>query len=179
MSRGGSLRALLLAASLGLAASMAGAPADAVEASLGTKNFNPPGFVPNYFSNEGGSARGAGAGTAQAAGTPIVATPAARSESVASHPHARHLARQKTWAHGRFAVARGKAGPHHHVVRAHAARSGRPASRSHTAQAAGVNHARGQAVAAKGRSAPSKGRAIAAKGRPAPAKTKHPARARG
>ena len=48
------LRDLTLALCIGLAATMAGAQSAAVAAPPGSKNFTPPPYVPNYFSNESG-----------------------------------------------------------------------------------------------------------------------------
>ena len=53
-----SLRHLMLAAGVALAASVAGAPVHAVAAPPGSKNFTPPGDVPNYFSGEAQSFQG-------------------------------------------------------------------------------------------------------------------------
>ena len=74
LSRG--LRALALALAVALAVAGAGVSADAVEAPPGSKNFSPPGYVPNYFSNESGPFQGgANARNVQSETAPIVAAP--------------------------------------------------------------------------------------------------------
>ncbi len=165
MSLRRSLRPLALAACVTLAAGLAGAPADAVEAPPGSKNFTPPGYVPNYFSNESGSFRGgASVGAAQpGAGPAVEASAPRRRVAAASRRHPRHHAGRAATAHGRLRLARGRASAHRHVLYAHAARSGK-------ASRASVAHARAM---------PAKTKAVAAKSRPAPAKAKRLARARG
>src|SRR5437588_13092673 len=99
MSLSWGLRALALALSVALVLAMAGVPAVAVEAPPGSKNFSPPGYVPNYFSNESGPFRGgASAGSAPSETAPIVAAVGSRDRvAAASRRHG-----------GRIAKARGR-----------------------------------------------------------------------
>jgi len=176
------LRPMGLAACVALVA-LAGAPANAVEAPPGTKNFTPPGYVPNYFSNESGSFRGApAAGAAQPGAIPVVAMPAPHRKGVAvvhrrprhrhqavRHQAVRHHARRAATAHGRFRAAQARTQAHRRVLvvhrqirHSHAARSPKP-SRQKSAHAP-VKHAKGKAVAAKTRHAPAEVRRVARAG---------------
>jgi hypothetical protein len=164
MSLARPLRPLALALSLGLAAAVAGTPADAVEAPPGSKNFTPPADVPNYFSNESGPFQGgAAARDAQPAIGPSLAAPAPRGRSaVASRRFARHHAGRLAKARGHTGVAHGKASASAHRQFAHAgAVHGGHASGPRTVHAE-VGHAAGKAVAAKTPPASSKGKHIAA-----------------
>jgi hypothetical protein len=138
---------------------VAGAPADAVEAPPGSKNFSPPADVPNYFSNESGPFQG-GANTRNAPSdtAPIVAAPASRGGALAASRRdaRRHAARGR----GRTRLAHGKAAAHRQLAHAGAPRSARvPASRAAHVQ---VRPASGKAIAAKSRAAASKGKRVAA-----------------
>ena len=179
MSRSVRLCDLALAFSIGLGLAFLGAPAHAIEAPAGSKNFTPPGDVPNYFSNESGPFRGgAAASTAQQGAVPVVAAPAV----VAPVAHSgRAMATHRTSGHhhpGRVAkagghtrLAHGKAGGHRQVAHAGTARHGH-------APGPKVAHAAGPKVAhvTAGHLA---GKTVAAKSRAASSKGKHPARAHG
>jgi len=157
MSLSRRLRRLALALGAALAIAVAGAPADAVEAPPGSKNFSPPGYVPNYFSNESGPFQGgAHARSAQPDTAPIVAAPAARGRAVAS---SRRNVRHHAKARARTRLAHAKASAHRQVVHVGAARSGK-ASGPKTAHAQ-TRSAGGKAIAAKSRAASSKGKRIA------------------
>ena len=155
MSLSWGLRALALALSVALVLAGAGVPADAVEAPPGSKNFSPPGYVPNYFSNESGPFQGgANARNVQSETAPIVAAPGPRSRvAAASRRNTRHASRIAK-AKGRTRLASGKAVAHRQLARA-GATHGAKASSAKTA------HAVGKAVAAKSRAASSKGKRIA------------------
>jgi hypothetical protein len=180
-----SLRLLALAAVVALAG-LVGEPANALEGPPGSKNFTPPRYVPNYFSNESGSFRGgSAAGAAQPGAGPVVAAPAPYRKVVATaqrHPryrhhagrhhvrphyagrnHARvHHARRAATAHGRFRLARGQTHAHRHVLlvhHPHASRSGKP-SRAKSAHAP-VRHGKTTAVSAKSRHVHAKVRRLA------------------
>ena len=148
------LRALTLALAA-LALAVAGAPADAVEAPPGSKNFSPPRDVPNYFSNESGPFQG-GANTrnAQSETAPIVAAPGPHGRvATSSRRNARHAARNAK-ARGRTRLAHGKAVAHRQFAQAgtgHGAKIAR----------AQVKSAAGKAAVAKSRAASSKGKRIA------------------
>ncbi len=169
------LRRLALGCGVGLALAVAGAPADAVEAPPGSKNFTPPSGVPNYFSNESGPFQGgANARNAQPGAVPVVAAPAAHGKRVVAsrrtsrhHHQPTHVAK----ASGRTRLAHGKASAHRQVAHAGAVRHGH-ASGPRVAHAAGskVAHAPARHLA---------GKAVAAKTRAASSKVKHPARAHG
>jgi hypothetical protein len=151
------LHGLALALGAALAIAVAGAPADAVEAPPGSKNFTPPADVPNYFSNESGPFQGgANARNAPSDTAPIVAAPAARGGAVtaARRDARRHAARGR----GRTRLAHGKAAAPRQF--AHAARGAR-VSASKTAHAQ-ARPASGKAIAAKSPAAASKGKRVAA-----------------
>jgi len=153
------LYGLVLALSAALAIAAVGTPANAVEAPPGSKNFTPPGDVPNYFSNESGPFQG-GANTRNAPSdtAPIVAAPASRGRALAaSRRNSRHHA---ALARGRTRLAHGKAAGHRQLAHAGATHSAK-AVRSKTAHAQ-VKPASGKAAAAKSRAASSKGKRIAA-----------------
>jgi hypothetical protein len=161
MSLSRRLRCKALALGVALAIAVAGAPADAVEAPPGSKNFTPPRDVPNYFSNESGPFQGgANARNAQSGTAPIVAAPASRGKALtASRRNARHHAARIAKARGRTRLANGKASAHRQVVHAGAAHGGKASGpRMAHAQA---KSATGKAVAAKSRAASSKGKRIA------------------
>ena len=154
------LRHLAVALGVALALAASGAPAGAVEAPPGSKNFTPPGFVPNYFSNESGPFQG-GANTRNAPSdtAPIVAAPGPRGGAVAaSRRNPRHHASRTAKAKGRARLAHGKTAPHRQLAQAGAAHSSR-ASGSKTAHAQ-TKSANGKAAAAKNRAASSKGKHI-------------------
>ena len=161
MSLSRRLRGLALACCAALAVVVAGAPADAVEAPPGSKNFIPPRDVPNYFSNESGPFQGgAHARSAQPDTAPIVAAQASRGRVTASsRRNARQHAGRLAKARGRTRLAHGKAAAHRQVAHAGAARSAK-ASGPKTAHAQ-VRSAGGKAVAAKNRAASSKGKRVA------------------
>lgn len=196
------LRALALAAGVVFAAGMTGAPAGAVEAPPGSKNFTPPGYVPDYFSNESRAVRGgATAGTARSGAGPAVAAPAltAPGRRVATAPrrHPRHHAGRPARARDRIKLARGKVSAHRHVVhprrarhgtasaRRHLihtqmARDGKVSARRHLVRAHSVHSAKAsEARAVHARTRPSSRKAVAAKTRRAPARIRHVARGRG
>ena len=94
----------------GLAAAFAAHGTRAADTSAGSKNFNPPGSVPNYFSNEAGPLRGAASETQrgplymnQTYGTPqaaaVAAAPRGRQHIAMAVPRGR-------WIHGRVAYER-------------------------------------------------------------------------
>ncbi len=161
MSLSWRLRRKALALGVALAIAAAGAPANAVDAPTGSKNFTPPGYVPNYFSNESGPFRGgAQARSAQPETGPIVAAPSSHGKLTASsrrtaRQHAARLAKSR----GRTRLAHGKASPHRQVAHAGAARSGK-SSGAKLAHAQ-VRPAGGKAIAAKSRAASSKGKRVA------------------
>ena len=147
-----------LALGVAFALGLAGVSADAVEAPPGSKNFTPPGYVPNYFSNESGPFQG-GANTrnAQSETAPIVAAPGARGRVAASsRRNARHhgarLAKGK--ARTRLAQGKAKATTQRQLARAGAARGAKTAH-------AQARPAPGKGVAAKSRAASSKAKRIA------------------
>jgi hypothetical protein len=155
------LRRKALALGVALAVAVAGAPANAVEAPSGSKNFTPPRDVPNYFSNESGPLRGgATARSTQSETGPIAAAPASRGRAVASaRRNTRHHAARIAKARGRIRFVHGKASAHRQLAHAGAARSGK-ASGPKTVHAQ-ARPATGKAVAAKNRAASSKGKRIA------------------
>ncbi len=155
-------RHLALAFCVGLVLAVAGAPAGAVEAPPGSKNFTPPADVPNYFSNESGPFQGgANAHSAPPGAVPVAAAPASRggravaSRRTARHHHPARVAK----ASRRTRLAHGKASAHRQVAHAGAARR-RHASGPKVAHAP-VRHLAGKAVAAKSRAASSKGKPLA------------------
>lgn len=164
--------ALAACTGLLLAASM---PARAVEPAPGSKNFEPPGAVPNYFSNEAGPFRGgAGAETTYSSpggnSGPAVVSP---------YPPRRTAAAAPRRSAGRHA-ARGKSRTR--LAHAHA-RSGRYAARTRTAKAKSAvlrtAHAHAKPAASKLKTTAAKrtaaSKAAAAK-RPASAKSRPAAR---
>ena len=167
MSLSPRLRHLALGVCVGLAIAVAGAPAGAVEAPAGSRNFTPPSDVPNYFSNESGPFQGgANARNAQPGAIPVVAAPASRggravaSRRTSRHHHPGHVAK----ASGRTRVAHGnKVSGHRQLAHAGVARRGH-APGPKVAHAP-VTHLAGKTVAATTRAASSK--------------NKHPARAHG
>ena len=191
MSLSRRLRALALGFGVGLAAALAGAPADAVEAPPGSKNFTPPTGVPNYFSNESGPFHSGGATTraAQPAEVPVAIAPAVHdgralaSRRTPGRHHPAHLGK----AGGHTRVAHGKESGHRQVAHASAARRGHSPEQK-VVHAAGpkVAHAVGTKIAhaAASKSAHAAaghlaGKTVAAKSRAASSKGKHPARAHG
>jgi hypothetical protein len=161
MSLSRRLRGLALALLIPLAIAVAGAPAEAVDAPPGSKNFTPPRDVPNYFSNESGPFRGgANANSAQSETAPIVAAPGPRGKALASASrNTRHHAARLAKVRGHTRLAHGKAPATRQVAHTGAARSGKASvAKSAHAQARPAN---GKAVAAKSRAASSKGKRIA------------------
>src|SRR5258705_7903822 len=118
------LRPKALALGVALAVAVAGAPARAVEAPPGSKNFTPPRDVPNYFSNESGPFQGgANARNMQSDTAPILAAPSSRGRAVVSaRRNARGHASRNAKARGRTRLAHGKASAHRQVAHAGAAR---------------------------------------------------------
>jgi hypothetical protein len=116
----------LLALAVGLLVSVVGLPAGAVQTPVGSKNFTPPSYVPNYFSNESGAFTGA-RGARQA--PPIYAAPRAYPRSAYRHTAATHRSghyRRHTVSRRSYHYrARGRAVAHRHFVHV-AARGGRP-----------------------------------------------------
>jgi hypothetical protein len=161
------LRLTALAVCVALAAGLAGLPAGAVEAPPGSKNFNPPANVPNYFSNESGPFQGgAAARTAHTGAGPIFAAPAPRRTiATAARRYVRHHARHVARARGRFRLARGKASAQRYIAHRHIAHA--PMAR------------RGKAWLTHARAGPARGKAAAASKRPAPSKGKRLVRAHG
>jgi hypothetical protein len=185
------LRDLALAFSVGLALVLTGAPAHAIEAPPGSKNFTPPADVPNYFSNESGPFRGgAAAHAAQPGAVPVVAAPASHggravaARRTSRHHHPAHLAK----AGGHTRLAHGQSGGYRQVAHAGSARRGH-APGPRVAHAAGpkVAHVAGSKVAhaaagskvAHAATGHPAGKTVAAKSRAASSKGKHPARAHG
>ena len=166
-----SLRHLMLAAGLALAAAVAGAPVHAVAAPPGSKNFTPPGYVPNYFSGEAQSFRGtATAHAAQPGAGPGFAAPSPRrTVAVASRQSGRHHAVRAAQGRGRVRLAHGRATTHRQSVHARIGRAGAgraQVARSARAPVPRVAHAqrgaaRSKAVATGSRAAPGKGRSAA------------------
>ena len=160
------LRHLMLAAGVALAAAVAGAPVHAVAAPPGSKNFTPPGNVPNYFSNEAQSFQGsATARPAPSGAGPVFAAPAPRASAVvASRGSGRRHAARAAQGRGRVRLVHGRASTHRQFVHArvgrpHVARSARtPVPRVAHAQRGA---ARSKAVATGSRAAPGKGRSAA------------------
>ena len=153
------LHPLALALGTALAIAVAGVPAGAVEAPPGSKNFTPPGDVPNYFSNESGPFQGgANARSTPSDTAPILAAPASRGRALAaSRGNAR---RHAAHARGRTRLAHGKAAAHRQLAHAGAPHSARP-SAVKTAHAQ-ARPASGKTIAAKTRAASSKGKRVAA-----------------
>jgi hypothetical protein len=159
------LRHLALAAALVFAA-----PAGAVEPPPGSKNFNAPGYVPNYFSNESGPFGGGGA---RAPAAPVVAAPAgAAPATITARAVGRaHAARHVRGKQGATRLARGKGGRRRQI--AHASRGRAVASRQAVA-----SHAAKPAKAIAVRVAHAQPRA-AVKSRPAAARSKPSGRGHG
>ncbi len=164
-----SLRCLALAAGLVLMAGLMAGPAGAVEAPAGSKNFTPPPYAPDYFSNESGPFH-SGA-NARAAAPPAVTNFAApsspRRTAVASHRYARHRVLRVAKARGRH--------PRRHVVH-------RMAGRRHIAHLRTAR--RGKAAVRRvahneRRAAAPKGILAKARHRPAASRTRRVARAGG
>jgi hypothetical protein len=166
-----SLRHLMLAAGVALALAVAGAPVHAVAAPPGSKNFTPPGYVPNYFSGEAPSFQGnatgrpAPSGASQPRVGPGFVAPASRGTvAVASRGVGRRHAARAARGRGQFRLAHGRAttyrqSVHARVGRAQVARSARaPGPRVAQAQ---HGPARSKAVATGSRPAPGKGRSAA------------------
>ena len=165
-----SLRHLMLAAGVALAASVAGAPVHAVAAPPGSKNFTPPGYVPNYFSGEAPSFQGNATGRPAPSGAgPGFAAPAPRGTvAVASRGSGRHYAVPAAHGRGRVRLAHGRATSHRQLVHARAGRA--QVARSVRAPAPRV---------AQAQHGPSRSRAVAARSRPAPGKGRSAARGHG
>lgn len=164
------LRYLALAGCLVLAMLAAGASLETVAAAAGSKNFTAPSYVPNYFSNEGGSFRGDS--TARAAGpaaVPNLAAAAPRTRiATASRRAGRHHAGRAVKGRGGVRLARGRSGVHRQVAHARAGHAGTVRS----AKAAGPKLAHAQ-------HGPARSKAVAAKSRPAPGRGKTAAHGRG
>jgi hypothetical protein len=170
-----SLRHLMLAAGVALAAAVAGAPVDAVAAPPGSKNFTPPGYVPNYFSGEAPSFQGNAAtqpvqpGASQPRVGPGFAAPAPQSTvAAASRGLGRRHAVRAAQGRGRLRLAHGRATAHRQLVHAGVGRVWVATS----ARAPGPR-------VAQARQGPARGKAVAARSRPAPGKGKSAARGHG
>ena len=148
-------RALCVALAVMLAAPAAGA----IEPPSGSKNFTPPGSVPDYFSNESGPFRGAGgAVAAPPSAAPVVAAPAPH-PAVAARRHVRRHLVSAAKARGHRRLVGRRAAVHGHAIHNLRARAGKPPhalARRHP-----VNVARGKSVAAKRSGAPAKGKRLA------------------
>jgi len=146
----------LLAFGLVLAIALATGPAPAVETPPGSKNFTPPGYVPNYFSNESGPFQGNGGANATARNT------APDSGAVAAAPSPRrlagHHASRGAKGRGHTRLAHGKAASRRQLAHAGAARGGKSTTKLARAHSRPVA---GKTVAAK-TGASSKGRRLAA-----------------
>lgn len=153
---------------------VAGRPAHAVEPPPGSRNFTPPGSVPNYFSNESAPFQG-GAGARAAtppagdqfnAGQPAADTAAAprrRTARAAAAPRGRQLGKL---AHGKALSSR-QAGSAARAGKTVAARTAaKPASR----QSAGSKQVAAAGQPAAARQAAGARQAAAARGKPAAAK---------
>jgi len=166
-----SLRHLMLAAGVALAAVVAGAPVHAAAAPPGSKNFTPPGYVPNYFSGEGPSFQGnATARPAPSGAGPGFAAPAARRTVVAaSRGIGRRHAARAAQGRGRLRLAHGRATTYRQSVHARVVHAGAGRARVVTSartpgpRVAQALHGpvRSKAVAARSRPMPGKGRSAA------------------
>jgi len=149
------MRFLLLFATGVLLAAAAGA----AEPPGGAANFRPPGYVPDYFSNESGPFRGAGgAVAAPPSAAPVVAAPAPH-PAVAARRHVRRHLVSAAKARGHRRLVGRRAAVHGHAIHNLRARAGKPPhalARRHP-----VNVARGKSVAAKRSGAPAKGKRLA------------------
>lgn len=148
---------------LGVAALLTMAAA-AAEPPGGAANFRPPGYVPDYFSNESGAFRGAAAVAAPSSAAPVVAAP---SQPTATET-VRHVARRSL--HAARADAR-----HRRLARRGAHHPRRPAIHAVRARAGKAAHV----VARRRPTHRSPGKSVAAKRSNPPAKGKHLARASG
>src|SRR5438045_3637855 len=120
-----------------LALVAAAAPALAVEPTPGSKNFQPPNSVPNYFSNEAGPFRGgAGAETTYSSSGPMVVSPYAPARVAAAPSRsARHqVARGKS----RTRLAQARARSHRHAAQTRTAWAKNGAARS--GEVTGLKH---------------------------------------
>lgn len=110
----------------------------------GSRNFTPPGNVPNYFSNESGPFRGSSPQTAPTGIAPAYAAPAPADQAVAANRQARrhsvHAGRQ------RARLARGKSARHVQTAHTRSGHGGRTA----------VARGKSKASAAASRAAPTK-----------------------
>jgi hypothetical protein len=158
------MRAVRFWAVLVLTAGLCAAvPALAQFPASGTRNFTPPGGVPNYFSNEAGAPLGSGGIVhARPAPSAVAAAPSARVRvaSAAHHHGSRHAAAKRGRHATRLAAARAK----RRAVAAAAHRRTRTAARTSASRHAAA-HARDKTEPVKD----------AARGHAAPAKEKHPA----
>jgi hypothetical protein len=121
---GRGVRGLALAGMLTLCGALAGVPAQAFEPPPGSKNFNAPSSVPNYFSNEA-APFGRGSQTAQpgadrfnTARVPIASSPAAAAmpptyRATASAGRATYRSRLARGRAGRGAYAASRSGRSH------------------------------------------------------------------
>ncbi len=170
-----------------LVAVLAGAPAYAAEPpQTGTKNFTPPGYVPNYFSNESAPLRDrASVQTAPSPARPVAAGPVPRSQQTTSSRHHRTRVASARERHRRHHVAgRRRAPARRHVSHIRSAhRGGAHATGTARADHQAAHHrtAPHRVVAARHGSAhhrSARGKAVA-RNRPASHKVKRFARARG
>jgi hypothetical protein len=167
-----SRRHLMLAAGVALAAAVAGAPVHVAAAPPGSKNFTPPGYVPNYFSGEAQSFQGnATARAIQPGAGPGFAAPAPRGTlavAAASHRIGRPLAGRAALGRGRVRLVHGRSTTRP-SLHARAGRAGIGRARIATSarapgpRVAQTQHgpARSKAVATGSRAAPSKAKSAA------------------
>jgi hypothetical protein len=168
ISAGRRLRRLTLAVCLAFGTGIAAETAVAVEPPSGSRNFTPPGNVPNYFSNETAPFRGTSGGqTASPGAGPVVAVPGAAEHGVASGRAARQHSVQV--GRHRARLARGKPGRHgHQVAHGRASRGGK------AVVARRGTSVRSKAIASVRRTAPAKAHGGRSQGR-----SQRVARARG
>jgi hypothetical protein len=154
-------RHLALAACIAVLTAAVNVPASAVEPAPGSKNFEPPSAVPNYFSNEAGPFRGgAGAETTYSNPPsnqgPVVVSPDAPSRAAAAAPRrsvSRHAARANRHVrYARYAHTRGRGSRYAY------ARSSRSAHRVAHASARPAAH---KTVAVRRQAAPTRSRPAA------------------
>jgi hypothetical protein len=168
-------RHLMLVAGVALAAAVAGAPLAALAAPPGSKNFTPPGYVPNYFSGEARSFQGnATARPAPPGAASGFATPAPRASVAAgSHRIGRHHAVRAAQGRGRVRLAHGRATTHRQSVHARVGRAA--AGRAQVARSARASVPR----VAHAQRGPARSKAVSTGNRAAPIRSRSAARAHG
>ena len=139
--------AWLFALAVGLVAAAFGRPAAAAETPAGSKNFTPPHYVPNYFSNESGALTGAIHRPGGEPRAPVYAEPRTYSRSSRGYAAAahrdRHYRRHAAWQrHGRHSahqadrrLAHRRVPAHRHFVHVAARDRRRPSLHSRPAAA--------------------------------------------